>query len=209
MLHASDSDDEVRAIVREVRALLADGVAAHRIAVLHPVAVPYARLLHDHLAASGIATNGPGVRPLRDHAIADGFLALLALDPDDLQRGAFFDWLGRAPVRLGDGTATVPRTRWERLSREAGITGGDWAERLADHEARHQARLDADRDNPDASDRSIAYRERSIAETQQFAAFVAELRHRLAGGPRAHRLGGARGVGAGDVPPLHRPRRRA
>ena len=179
MLHASDSDDEVRAIVREVRALLADGVAAHRIAVLHPVAGPYARLLHDHLAASGIATNGPGVRPLRDHAIADGYLALLALDPDDLRRDAFFDWLGRVPVRIGDGTATVPRTRWERLSREAGITGGDWAERLADHEARHQARLDADRDNPDASERSLAYRERSILETQEFGAFVAELRHRL------------------------------
>ena len=179
VLHASDSDDEARAIVREVRALLADGVAAHRIAVLHPVAGPYARVLHDHLAASEIAANGPGVRPLRDHAIADGFLALLALDPDDLRRDAFFDWLGRVPVRLGDGTATVPRTRWERLSREAGISGGDWAERLADHEARHQARLDADRDNPDASDRSIAYRERSIAETQELATFVAELRHRL------------------------------
>lgn len=179
VLHASDSDDEVRAIVREVRALLADGIATHRIAVLHPVAGPYARLLHDHLGASGIATNGPGVRPLRDHAIADGFLALLALEPDDLRRDAFFDWLGRVPVRIGDGTATVPRTRWERLSREAGITGGDWAERLADHEARHQARLDADRDNPDARERSLAYRERSILETQEFGAFVAELRHRL------------------------------
>lgn len=179
VMHASDSDDEARAIVREVRALLADGVAAHRIAVVHPVAVPYARLLHDHFAACGIATNGAGVRPLRDHAIADGFLALLALDPDDLRRGAFFDWLGRVPVRLGDGPATVPRTRWERLSREAGVTGGDWAERLADHEARHQARLDADRDNPDASERSLAYRERSIAESQHLGAFVDELRHRL------------------------------
>lgn len=182
ILHASDADDEVRAIVREIRVLLAGGAKAHRIAVLHPIAVPYARLLHDHLAAAGIRANGPGTRPLRDRAIADGFLALLALNPDDLPRVAFFDWLGRVPVLGGEGAAAVPRTRWERLSREAGIVGGDWAGRLADHEARHQARIDADRDNPEASARALAYRERSIAETQELAAFIAELRHRLTEG---------------------------
>lgn len=185
ILHASDSDDEVRAIVREVRALLADGAKAHRIAILHPVAVPYARLLHDHLASAGIQTNGPGVRPLRDRAIADSFLNLLALDPSDLQRVALFDWLGRAPIRLGEGGTSVPRTKWERLSREAGITSGDWSSRLADHEARHQAQLDADRGNPDAGDRSFAFRERSIAEAQELATFIAELRHRLEEGRAA------------------------
>lgn len=180
VFHASDSDDEVRAVVREVRALLADGAKAHRIAVLHPVAIPYARLLHDHLAAAGVTTNGPGVRPLRDRAIADAFLTLLALDPDDLPRVAVFDWLGRAPIRAsGEATYPAPRTKWEKLSRKAGITGGDWSQRLADHVAREQARLDADRDNPDASAGSLAYRERSIAEAQQLASFVDELRGRL------------------------------
>jgi len=185
ILHASDSDDEVRAIVREVRALLADGAKAHRVAILHPVAIPYARLLHDHLAAAGIQANGPGVRPLRDRAIADSFLTLLALDPGELRRVALFDWLGRAPIRLGEGGTSVPRTKWERLSREAGITSGDWSSRLADHEARHQAQLDADRENPDAGDRSIAFRERSIADAQEFATFIAELRHRLEEGRAA------------------------
>ncbi len=187
VLHASDSDDEVRAVVREVRALLANGAKAHRIAVLHPVAVPYARLLHDHLSAAGITTNGPGVRPLRDRAIADAFLTLLALDPDDLPRVAVFDWLGRAPIRAsGEATDPAPRTRWEKLSRKAGITGGDWSQRLADHEAREQARLDADRDNPDASAGSLAYRERSIAEAQRLATFIDELRSRLLEGSDAN-----------------------
>lgn len=179
VLHASDADDEVREVIREVRTILAGGVDAHRIAILHPSAVPYARLLHDHLAAAGIRANGPGVRPLRDRAIADSFLTLLRLEPDDLGRVALFDWLSRAPIRLGDGAASVPRTRWERLSREAGVTSGDWLERLADHEARHQARLEADRDNPDVSERSIAFRERTVAESQEFAAFIVELRSRL------------------------------
>ncbi|GAA1941620.1 hypothetical protein GCM10009775_36750 [Microbacterium aoyamense] len=179
VVHASDSDDEVRAIVREVRALLARGVPAHRIAVLHPVAVPYARLVHDHLAQVGITTNGPGVRPLRDRAIADAFLTLLSLEPESLRRVAVFDWLGRAPIRLGEGNLPTPRTRWEKLSRRAGVTDGDWSERLADHVAREQARLDADRDNPDASAGGLAYRERSIAEAQELASFIVELRHRL------------------------------
>ncbi|MCP2370896.1 hypothetical protein BJ978_001572 [Agromyces terreus] len=196
ILHASDSDDEVRAVIREVRALLADGAAAHRIAVLHAQQVPYGRLLHDHLAGAGIAANGPGVRALRDRAVADAFLTLLALDPDDLRRAAFFDWLGRAPIRLSEraDAASAPRTRWERLSREAGVTAGDWGERLADHEARQRARLaeetaeqertgGTERDGTDR-DRSgsIAYRERAIAETQALAGFVAELRTRLAAG---------------------------
>lgn len=179
VLHASDSDDEVRAIVREVRALLAEGVPAHRIAVLHSVAVPYARLLHDHLAQVGITTNGPGVRALRDRSVADAFLTLLGLDPGDLRRVAVFDWLGRAPIRLSEGGAATPRTRWEKLSRRAGVTEGDWSERLADHVAREQARLDADRDNPDASAGGLAYRERSIAEAQELASFIVELCHRL------------------------------
>ncbi|WP_170298465.1 PD-(D/E)XK nuclease family protein [Agromyces allii] len=201
ILHASDSDDEVRAVTREVRALLADGAAAHRVAVLHSQAVPYSRLLHNHLAAAGIAANGPGGRPLRDRAVADAFLTLLMLDPDDLRRVAFFDWLGRAPIRLGEDGASVPRTRWERLSREAGITGGDWAGRLADHEARHQARLVSDRDDPDASPGSIAYRERSIAESQALAVFVSELRRRLEEG-RA--LGGWAAFGEWALALLHR-----
>lgn len=182
VLHASDSDDEVRAIVREMRTLLAEGVPAHRIAVLHPLAVPYARLLHDHLAQVGIATNGPGVRALRDRAVADAFLTLLALEPSSLRRVAVFDWLGRAPILLGDGGAVTPRTRWEKLSRRAGVTDGDWSERLADHAAREQARLDADRDNPDASAGGLAYRERSIAEAEELTSFIVELRQRLTEG---------------------------
>ncbi len=58
--------------------------------MLYPTDVPYARLLHDHLAVAGIATNGPGVESLRNRAVADAFLRLLALDPDNLERVAVF-----------------------------------------------------------------------------------------------------------------------
>ncbi len=182
VVHASDADEEVRDVVRELRLRLAEGVPAHHIAMLYSVAAPYSRLAHDHLAGAGIAANGPGVRALRDRAVADGFLALLSLDPDDLQRIALFAWLNRAPVRRSEAGGTVPGTQWERLAREAGITGGDWAARLADHEARHRARLEADQANPDASKSSIAYRERAIAATKELNAFVGELQSHLRDG---------------------------
>ena len=174
VIHASDADDEVRAVVREVVALLAGGTEAHRIAALYPTDVPYGRLLHDHFAQAGIRTNGPGVRPLRDRAIADAFLTLLALDPDDLHRVAMFDWLGRAPILTADGD-TVPRTQWERLSREAGVTGGDWMPRLDEHRARLEARLTQDRDHPDVSPASIAYQERALETSTALGTFVDDL----------------------------------
>ncbi|MGH7578506.1 MAG: PD-(D/E)XK nuclease family protein, partial [Longimicrobiales bacterium] len=80
VLHASDADDEVRCVVRDVVGTLG-ATPAHRIAILYGSADPYARLLHEHLDAAGIRVNGPGVRPLREHAVARGMLELLAL-PD-------------------------------------------------------------------------------------------------------------------------------
>jgi ATP-dependent helicase/nuclease subunit B len=61
VLHASDADDEVRCVVRRVVTTLQQ-TPAHRVAILYAVPVPYARLLHEHLAAAGLVVNGPGVR---------------------------------------------------------------------------------------------------------------------------------------------------
>jgi ATP-dependent helicase/nuclease subunit B len=174
IVHASDADDEVRAAVREVTRLLAAGTPAHRIGVLYATSTPYARLLRDHLGAAGVVVNGPGVRPLRDRAVADAFLALLQLDPDDLDRVAVFDWLGRAPVRLADGSS-VPRTLWERLSREAGISGGDWTDQIDAHLDQQRSRLDVAQANPESTDAQHAYLERGVVDAGGLRAFVVEL----------------------------------
>lgn len=185
IVHASDADDEVRAAVREVVRLLAIGTPAHRIAVLYATSTPYARLLHDHLSSAGILANGPGVRPIRDRAVADAFLNLLQLDPDDLGRVAVFDWLGRAPVRRAGGSS-VPRTLWERLSREAGISGGDWTEQLDAHLARQRERAGIAQADPESSDAQRTYLERAVADTEGLRDFVVELVETLRDG-RARR----------------------
>ncbi|ANG86898.1 hypothetical protein [Microbacterium aurantiacum] len=61
ILHASDADDEVRAVTRQVLRALGEHDGP-RLAVLYTSRSPYASLLHDRFAEAGIALNGPGVR---------------------------------------------------------------------------------------------------------------------------------------------------
>ena len=62
---ASDADDEVRAAVRAVVDAVRAGTPLDRIAVLYAGAEPYARLVHEHLAAAGIADQRAGRRAAR------------------------------------------------------------------------------------------------------------------------------------------------
>ncbi|ANG85325.1 PD-(D/E)XK nuclease family protein [Microbacterium aurantiacum] len=181
ILHASDADDEVRAVTRQVLRALGEHDGP-RLAVLYTSRSPYASLLHDRFAEAGIALNGPGVRPLRDRATADAFLTMLALDPADVRRRALFDWLRRAPIRLNaDERITPPRSAWERISREAGVIGeGHWTSRLDAFMRTKRAERDELKSDSDASEGSIRHRELSIDQAEGLRMFVAELRERLA-----------------------------
>jgi ATP-dependent helicase/nuclease subunit B len=181
VVHASDSDDEVRWVVRDVLRALAER-PGHRIAVLYPAADPYARLLHDHLAAAGIAVAGPGVSPVRERAVARGILAVLSLPADDFARADVFAALGQAPVRRADGRRT-PTGQWERLSREAGVVGGDdWAVRLDAYATDSQARVDALGGDPDVSASRLEGLRRGIDDAVELRDFVGRWRQAIADG---------------------------
>lgn len=129
VLTASDSDDEVRCVVRDVVQTL-QSTPAHKVAVLYAARLPYARLLHEQLAAAGIRVNGPGVRPADERAVARTLLELLALADGDVPRAELFQALANGPVRDFAGVR-IPLARWERLSRAAGVVRGeDWSTRL-------------------------------------------------------------------------------
>lgn len=130
VFHASDSDDEVRWVARQVLERMRS-TPGHRIAVLYASREPYARLLHDHFAAAGIVVNGPGVGAIRDRALVRGFLALLDLPRGEFARADVFAAIDQAPIRAADG-GRIPAARWERISREAGVVrGDDWEVRLS------------------------------------------------------------------------------
>ncbi|HKC26660.1 MAG TPA: PD-(D/E)XK nuclease family protein [Jatrophihabitans sp.] len=129
VINASDSDDEVRCVVRDLMQTLR-GVPAHRVAVLYTAPAPYARLLHEQLGAAGVTVNGAGVRSVADRAVARVLRDALALVDGDVPRADLFRALAHAPTRDFTGER-IPIARWERLSRSAGVVGGDdWASRL-------------------------------------------------------------------------------
>jgi RecB family exonuclease len=182
VLHASDADDEVRCVVREVVSAIADGAPAHRVAVFYGSALPYARLLHEHLAAAGLLVNGPATRAVHERAIARGFLGVLELARSGLPRGATFTALAEAPARDLDGD-TVKVARWERVSRAAGIVGGeDWLPKLELYIAHQQAAAADEESAKEPSPSRVEAARREADSARELAGFIGRLQFRLNAG---------------------------
>lgn len=127
----SDADDEVREAVRHIVAATLRGTPLERIAVVWPLADPYARLITDHLDAAGIPWNGRPGTVLHERLAARILLDVLALDRRGIRRAELFAVLAHAPARHADGRR-VSSQQWERVSRAAGLAGDDdWGDRLA------------------------------------------------------------------------------
>ena len=181
ILTASDADDEVWCVVREVVTALRT-TPAHRVALLHTAAVPYARLLHEHLAAAGITVNGPGTRPVQERALARAVLELLDLAEHDVPRGDLFRVLAAAPVRTSQG-ALVPVSRWERLSRTAGVVAGqDWDTRLSRFVDDEGARLVTEQEREDPRPGALDRLQASIDDAAALRLFATGLRATLTEG---------------------------
>lgn len=129
---APDVEEEARTVVRAVIASLTRGASLRRTAILYAADEPYARVLHEQLAAAGVPFNGPASRTLAETIPGRHLARLLALRDADLQRDLVTEWLTSAPVRETEGGREAPSARWDALSREAGVVRGraQWEERL-------------------------------------------------------------------------------
>lgn len=135
VLHASDSDDEVRAVVRFVRSRLAAGIPGHRIGVYYPSPDPYLRLLLRAFDEAEIVVNGPSATDLGRTPAGRSLTRLLGINPDLMPRAELLSIVAEGAVTiLDDHGAPVSSRRLELLTRTRVpvIGGGDWA-RLADH----------------------------------------------------------------------------
>jgi RecB family exonuclease len=183
ILSLSDPDDEARAAVRLVVDAVRAGVPLGRMAVLFGAADPYARLVREHLDAAGIPVNGTPVRTVGDMLAGRVLRGLLALPDRGYRRADVFAALSSA--RLLDGERRVPVRVWDRVSRAAGVVGGDdWSERLATFAEEQRARADV----AEADDRAgLAARFRHEADrADDLAGFVGRLRANV---DRAERAG--------------------
>ena len=178
VLNASDADDEVRCVVRDVVAAL-EHTPAHRIAVLYSAATPYARLLHEHLAAARIEVNGPGTRPVHERALARTLLEVLALVDHDLPRADLFRALANAPTRDFTGER-IQVPQWERLSRVAGVVrGDDWDVRLARYAESERRTAEQEQAAEDPRPAAVRRAQYNASTAQRLHQFATELRRRL------------------------------
>lgn len=183
VITASDADDEVRCVVRDLIGTMQAGTPAHRVAILYAAQVPYARLLHEHLQAADVAVNGAGTRPVLERATVRSYLEILALYEHDLPRADLFRALAEAPVRRPDGGGRVPVSRWERLSRSAGVVrGDDWAQRLTSYADAERQAIQREQDSDEPWQSRIDRNQRNVVDAEALQTFAVGLRTRLTDG---------------------------
>ena len=139
LVSATDADEEVRHAVRVIVDSARNGVAFQRMAILWPVDQPYARLVEHHLDAAGIEWNGRPGTTVAERVTPRFLLDLLHVDRRGLRRRDLFDLLADLPLRGPTGRSSVHR--WERVSRDAGVTkDADWVPRLRRYAAGQRQR---------------------------------------------------------------------
>ena len=118
---APDPEEEVRAALRSVLASADTGVPLHEHAILVRDLDPYGRIIHEQAAAAGIPIAGPEARTLRDTMLGRFLTTVLGLDAATMHRDEYVAWLTSAPL-LDPGTGErAHTTRWDVLTRSAGL----------------------------------------------------------------------------------------
>lgn len=182
-VNASDADDEVRAAVRQITEWMHEGVNLGRIAVLYGLPDPYARLLHEQLAAAGLPFNGTPVHALGDQLVGRTLRAMLDLPAGDFRRTDVLAVLTGAPLLDTDGRR-IPSRAWERTSREAGVVKADhWHDRL--HALAMRNRAQAETARADDETWRAERLERDAERADALANYVAALKADLAAGAQA------------------------
>lgn len=239
VLDVSDQDEEVRHVVRRVLADIDEGVPATQIAVFAPSQGTYSRILADHLDAAGVAWHGISPQALGESITGRVAGGLLGLVGGELARQDVFNLLSvgvlrREPPRQATGDDVthnrVPVARWERLTRAAGVAGGDdWSERLK----RYADKLRGDagegsaesHDDIDDADWVAKRKKNDAAECCEIVKFMKDLKERLADATTLSgwadicdwfhgllfrylgvRFSGASGQGDADMTPANWPR---
>lgn len=179
LISTADSDEEVRAVTRQVLAAAERGVRFDRMAVFVPVLDPYLRSIREHFDAAGIPSAGPDHRTLADSMAGRLLNRLIQLADETsstatnarFEREAVLALVEAAPLRGPDGRR-VRAEQWENISRLAGVVAGldEWSSRLDAHDQSLERRIEEGR--AEASSGSLDKLARDRAATGELRAFV-------------------------------------
>ena len=179
VIAATDADDEVRAVVRDIVARLAGGTPGHHIAVLYGSRDPYARLLAEHLVGAGVTVNGRGVRPASERILGRALRRLLALPTLHFRRDAVMALLTDAPIHW-EGERHPPDALGAHLAQGRRRPRRRLVEPAASVRRHRRKAADDARAQPDAEPGAGERDLEQAGEADSLAAFVTGVKDRLA-----------------------------
>ena len=185
LMIAPDPNQEIRWVIRDIIRKARGGTPFSRMAVLYRKP-DYGKIIAEEMELAGVPVAGPDPTTLAETAVGRTLIGLMELADGDFQRGLVTSWLTGCPVRSPGrgGFQTRPYfnpSRWDRLSKEAGIVKGigQWRDRLE----KYAARLEESISDPTMTSEMSEGRLRGIraqAESaRELIAFVERLRDDL------------------------------
>ena len=136
---APDPSREVRAAARACLEWARAGVPFWEMAVAYRHGDEYRPLVEAVFAEAEVPVYLHEGSPLAERPVGRQTLGLLELYDSDLSRKSVMDFLtdARLPRELRDEFGGVPATRWDSISRDAGVVAGaeQWRSRLATYGA--------------------------------------------------------------------------
>ena len=132
-----NTHEELRWVIRRVaEEATLNCTPFHRMAVLYRMENPYGTLVRDELRLAGLPMAGPGRDSLADTGVGRTLTGLLELSQGGFARAEVMAWLTGCPVQPpGASHSGFNPSRWDSLTRRAGIVGGldQWRDRLQGH----------------------------------------------------------------------------
>ena len=136
LMIAPDPHQEIRWMMRAVMSQAESGVPFRRLGVLYRQTSPYGSTIREEFELTGIPTAGPSGARLADSAAGRLLIGLIDIAEGEFTRSAVMSWLTGCPVQpVGVSPRRFNPSRWDTISKEAGIVSGrdQWRERLEAH----------------------------------------------------------------------------
>ena len=170
VVSAATPEDEVRLAIRGVIDALRNGVAPHMIAIA--AVDSYMRLLIDHLEEAELGYTTASDFPLKERIQPRAVLGLLELQETGMRRPDLMEILSSAPIANPATGSDVPDAAWNRVSKEAKVSGREWEERLKRYVHIQEKSAARKTDNEELDKRRAKWAESNISYAESLLKFV-------------------------------------
>ena len=139
LMIAPDPHQEIRWVIRQIVIRARQDTPFSRMAVLYRKP-DYGKIIAEEMELAGVPVAGPDQTTLAETAVGRTLIGLMELADSDFQRGLVTSWLTGCPVRSPERSIRLNPSRWDRLSKEAGVVRGigQWRDRLEKYAARQK-----------------------------------------------------------------------